>query len=297
MYIKKREQEGDMRKTLVAVTIVIFFSVSVQCQIVHQVRIPLSNERGVPFDYGGDPKGDYITGFDVDSQGNYFFLAGYPAILVKMAPDGKIIYRKTYTRYMTGMTINDNYLYVFNAAYDSNTLTVLKTNNGEIVRQFSKLTPAIVNDLFWGDSILVLELQDKAKIATGEFQGPFEKFSLKGKPLGTAFNMFNLPDSIYNVGPPRGEGMYLGRIDRLYIYQNYATDRGNDYEVVALNSNGGQVGKVYLTQSSLGVPFLGLSQNWRLRDGNIYILTKKGKDALVTQLSVRELLEGSSKNK
>ena len=79
-----------------------------------QLRIPLNMQTGVPF--VRDPEEDQyiIDGFDIDSNENFYFLAGKGAILACFSKDGKSLYRKSFPNLVPGqMHVLGNRIYFF----------------------------------------------------------------------------------------------------------------------------------------------------------------------------------------
>lgn len=275
--------------------IILMFSGTTLCQVRRQIEIPLSNKSGVPFEYVKWPpteKGYYVGGFDVGADGNLYFLGWNPVILVKATPHGKILFRKTYTQFSTrDINIVGNLLYVFDK--DKKALFVINPDDGSIIREYQNILKGVVNDYFWNDSTLVVWIMDKQRVLSENFDGPFVKFGVHGEYLGKTNNIYGLPDSIYGTRPRYGA--LMGKTGGDLIYGR--DEKPGVSSLWAFDSSGYVVGKVYLSDESIGQVhmFLGTHDGAKLRNGNIYFLGRKGKNAVVTEIPAENLFRHQRK--
>src|ERR1700733_3272045 len=93
--------------------------------IKRQVRIPLNNLSGVPYYISNDvdthPAG--INGFEIDTAGNYYFMAGDKqkgTTTLAVFKGNKQMYRKTYKTYFASkLCINNDKLYLIDISHVS----------------------------------------------------------------------------------------------------------------------------------------------------------------------------------
>ena len=102
-----------------------------------QTTIPLNNVNGVPF--FKDKIVDYcIEGFEVDEQGNFYFLAGEKTTLAVFS-GAKLTYCNNYKEFKPNQIyILKNRLYILDDNSENN-LYVLDTSNGFIVKEYNNI--------------------------------------------------------------------------------------------------------------------------------------------------------------
>ena len=292
-------------------SVVLFLVLGSYCSsqiIKKQVRIPINNSTGVPYMVPGEARWDYyIQGFDVDSVGNYYFLAGDHriGITVLAAFNGsKEKYRKTYDHsFANTILIHNNKIYVLDKdgfAYENhivyaNDLYELSTYDGRILKKYVHITKKFINDYEYVDNLIVADVADSMRFPLGARH--YELFDLKGEDMGSVkneMNIYNLPDSLKL--PKKKTRIFLGRWNKCNVFWGLQTNDkpGNlgvgYYNFYFYDSIGKYIGMVSLDNKVFGMQFFMFPhEHKRMRNGTIYILGWDDKDALISELSVEEL--------
>jgi hypothetical protein len=249
-----------------------------------QVRIPLNNEIGVPF--FKDQNDYYVDGFDIDINGNLYFLGGENAILTCFAGEN-IVFHKKYTEFKSNQInlLGDN-IYLFDYKFEKNNLFKLNRENGDIISRYDYIVINRVNAFLFKDTNLIVELfnyQEKIDLAT---ERGFILLSLKGKFLKQVNNLYNLPD---NLNPKNREVQFLGRWDDNYVYWNYDLDI-RFYEFILRNNTGDIIATQRIDEKIFGKPFYGSPiEHKKLRNDKIYVLGHDEHDAIITEMQLKEL--------
>jgi hypothetical protein len=250
-----------------------------------QIKIPLDNEKGVPFYYSEDV--DYlIDGFEVDEKGNFYFLGGENAILACFK-DNSPIFRKRYTEFMSNQiyAFNDK-LYVFDSYYNKNNLFILDKNNGTILNNYPLIIRNSVNSFLFRDTTLIMEVFDNKKKIDMSTQLGFALFSLTGKFIKQINNPYNLSDIL---NPKSRTVQFLGQWENSFIYWDYNLDK-RLYKFSLKNIEGKIIATQNIDEKIFGKSFYGNPiEHKKLRNGNIYILSRDGNDAVITILPLKEL--------
>jgi hypothetical protein len=251
-----------------------------------QVRIPLDNQKGVPYYYSEEF--DYsIEGFEVDKQGNFYFLGGEKATLSCFKGNSPI-FRKTYTEFMSNQiyAFNDK-LYVFDDNYNKNNLFVLDKANGEILNKYPNIIKNSVNSYLFRDTSLIMEVFDNKKKIDMSTQLGFALFSLTGKFIKQVNNAYNFP---VNLSPKAPEwGQFLGQWKNDFVFWNY--DYKNKQYKFSLKSIEGKI----ITTQGIDEELFGKSfyenplEHKKLRNDTIYMLGYESKNAVITKLPLKEL--------
>lgn len=255
----------------------------------NQIIIPLDNDRGVPFNYDKSLYGYIIEGFDVDENGKLFFLGGDTATLVSYS-NGKEVFRKKYDDFLSNAIHSwNNKLYVYDYKFNRQNLFVLDPTTGELQKKIPKIIDNIVNNYYFQDSVLILRvfnMQEKIDLDT---ELAHVKYDLEGLFIEPVQNIYDLPE-IYS--PLISENEYMGKWNEYFLFWQF--DYNTDEHIFILKDNTGEFKeeKKY-TQELIGRDIYGLSgmpqEHRKLRNGKVYILGRKGDNAIVTIIPLEEL--------
>ena len=272
-----------MYKAIVILCILLNF-----CFAYSRIVVPLSNLTGVPY-YKG--KLDFhVSGFDIDNKGGLYFLAGANTTLVKFSAEGKEVYRKTFTAFQPNpMTIRQDKLYIFDNNYSKNSLFILNTEDGSIVKTVSKVIDNVVNSFWYSDSFLVFEVFNAEKNITMKTQLGFVLSGLDGKLKGETDTRYALPDSIYPRAYENETVWYLGKWKDQFLFQVYDFDN-RQFKFWLADLEGHVSRKNEISETFFGKRFSESPQeHWKLRNGLLYVLTRKEDKAVITKIGIEEL--------
>jgi hypothetical protein len=260
-----------------------------------QIELPLSNTEGVP--YLKDEVDYSIEGFDIDTGGNYYFLSGKKATLVKISKDKKVVFRKTYAPlHANRIELIGTQLFTFNDQDDSNSLFALSIADGRVLVHHSRIIKNQVNAYYINDSSVIAEVFDYQKRIDMKTKPCFVKFDLAGRLIGQVQNRYDLPPNLYPKEYEDNAVQYMGRWNTAYVFWGYDPEKGiykfwleNDSATVLVTATFEKkiLGKVYY-----GNP----NEHRRLRNGNIYVLGRKEKNAFITEIPLTELFPSMIKN-
>lgn len=266
---------------------IVYYFMTVACSsndAYKQVMIVLNNNNGVPFYH--DEFDYYIDGFEVDNEDMFYFLGGDNAILACFK-DTQLIYRKQYFNFKANQiyTIN-NRLYVFDYMYEKNNLYVLDKANGNIINEYQNIIKNRVNSFLFRDTSLIIEVfnyQDKINMKT---EIGFVLFNLNGEFDKQVKNIYNVSEEFYDIV---GGADFLGQWEDNYVFWDYDLDN-RKYVFLLKNEEGKILATKRIGEEIFGKPFYGNPiEHRKLRNGVIYILGRKGDNAVITKLLLSKL--------
>jgi hypothetical protein len=252
-----------------------------------QVRIPLNNKDGVPF--YKDEMAFYVEGFEVDKEGGFYFCGGDTTTIVCYSKN-VLKFRKTYTEFVNNQLyiLNDK-LYLFDNMSDRNNLFVLDKTSGKILTVYSHIINNKVNSYLFMDSSLVLMVFDnKKKIDMGTEVG-YVEYTLSGKLIKEVGNSCNLPKVIFPKEVELKGTQYLGKWNNGFVFWDWDIDK-DLYMFILRNNKGELVATENIDEKVFGKSFYGNPvEHKKLRNGSIFILGHDEKDAIITELPLKEL--------
>jgi len=250
-----------------------------------QTRIPLDNQKGVPF---SKISGFYdVDGFEIDSKGNFYFSAGENGTIAVFNGD-KPIYRKSYSEfYYEQLYIFNNRLFVFNSyalgnrRYKNN-LFELSLANETILKKRSIAGINWIDSYFFRDTRLII---DTSTVKNNNYLTTHLQYDLSGKFVKELrSNIYNLPFDTHDR-----IGQFLGKWNGNYLFWKWDDDH-DLYKFSLYNSSGVCTDQKNISSKLFGKVFYeDRDENRKLRNGSIFILGRDGKYALVTQIPVKEL--------
>lgn len=252
-----------------------------------QIRIPLGNDNGVPL-YKQDI-GYFVGGFDIDERGYYYFLGGDNPILACFKGN-ELVYRKRYDEFKANQIyiLNDK-LYIFDYKYGKNSLFVLDKADGSIIGSYKNIIKNRVNSFLFMDTSLIMEVFDNKKKIDMSTQMGFAMFDLTGKFIKQVSNRYNLSKVVYPNEFEVNATQFLGAWNNNFVYWDYDIDN-KLYMFTLRNKEGKLIGTTNIDKKFFGKPFYGNPvEHKRLKNDNIYILSRDGNDAVITVLPLNVL--------
>lgn len=254
-----------------------------------QIHIPLDMQSGVPF--SKDHRGEYhIEGFDVDSNENFYFLAGRKATLACIAKTGKTVYRRTFLNHVPGQTyISGGKFYFFEIGDESlNTIVEVDKTNGSVVREYSKTIAKTLQSRGY-TQIDYYEFQDSMlKITYIDSEGIDKTkricFNLKGEVLSDcnahSSNAIEMERGFRN----------LGRLGNDYVLGKYGDD-GERYLLSLRDSSNRSLSDTFINRNYLGDPLCGdllcmPPEHRKLRNNKLYMLNRDKNMAEITVIDL-----------
>jgi len=249
-----------------------------------QVRIPLNNDNGVPF--YKDEYDYYVDGFDIDINGNFYFLGGDNAIIACFNGEN-LKFRKKYTEFKSNQIyLLDDKIYLFDYMFEQNNLFILNRDNGNIISRNQNIVKNRVNTYLFRDTSLIVELFNNQKGIDMATEMGYVLFSLSGQFIKKVNNIYNLPKFLINE-----DEEFLGKWEDSYVFWDYDLDK-RLYKFILRNKKGEIVATQNFDEKVFGKSFYGSPiEHKKLRNDNIYILGHDDKDAIITELPLKELFK------
>lgn len=271
--------------TLLALLILLATSCSANPEY-RQIKIPLGAD-GVPFYKEG--VFIYLEGFDVDKDGNFYFLGGEKATLACYSGT-TLKFRKKYDEFNSGQIyLIDRKLYLFDIANKKNNLVIIDIPSGSILSRKDSIIKNWVNSYIFRDSCLIIQVFDNKKEINMSTQLAFAQFDLGGRFVKQVDNRFNLPTVLYPNDFELYGNLFLGVWEGNYIYCNIDIDT-KSYKFTMRDIEGKLLHTTNIDEKIFGKIFFGNPyEHEKLRNGNIYILGRDEKNAIITVLPIKEL--------
>ena len=249
-----------------------------------QVKIPLDNEKGVPF--YKDKIDYYVDGFDVDEKGNFYFSGGNNSIIVCFTED-KLNYTKKFTEFKSNQIyIHNNYLYLFDNKYNKRNLFVLNKNNGTIIKKITKITKDVINSYIFNDSSLIIETFTETNSININENLKYYLYSLEGSYVKQVYNKYALP---VILNPKNISEEFLGCWNENYVYCEYDLDK-KLYKFILKNKLGKILANQNIEEKYFGKRFCENPQEHRkLKNGIIYFIGRDKTVVVVTLLPLNIL--------
>jgi hypothetical protein len=260
-----------------------------------QVHIPLNMQNGVPFVRDPDEDQYFIDGFDVDSNENYYFLAGKAATLACFSKDGKVLYRRFFPNLVPGqMHILGNNLYFFeNGIKAQNTLVEIDKGTGMFIRQYPKKIEKVLKSYGYRliDGYQFDEFRDSIlHITYIDSEG-------NEKPKTICFNfrgelILNCSHHLANSLGVEGEKHYehLGKWGSDYVLGRFDDDDKNKYDLSLRDSSNTEIARSFVDRRNLGEPMCGEycmpQEHRKVRNGKLYMLNRDKNMAEITEIDL-----------
>lgn len=257
----------------------------------NQIRIPLDNQKGVPFRIIYNDQ-YLVQGFDIDSNGNYYFLGGEKATLACYSKDGKSICRKTYPGRVPSQTyiLGEKLYFLEIGANDLYTLVEINRMDGSINHIYSKTIKSVitsygclqVSSYDFRNSILHITCLD----SQGNEKANAKCFNLKGTLLPDCSQYALSSAAIEN----ETNYMYLGRFDNNYVLGKF-NDDGKRYDLSLRDSSNAVIADTFIVRTVLKETIIGdegfmLPEHIRIKNNKLYTLHRDNNLAVVTSMDL-----------
>ena len=253
-----------------------------QTLIKKQTLIPLSNVNGVPFYKDKELNDLIINGFEIDNKGNYYFFGGDNLACLAAFNGNKQIYRKTYKELNSGSTLHiyKNSFYSF--TFDKNGKFVyIKINvpDGSISYMNNQLIPKHFLSHEFVDSCVILNVHYANP--TGDY---FEQYTLAGQFIKRVANMYGVP--FFSV-PKDAE--FLGTWGDKFVFWNVLMDHNGAEQLLLVSKDGKILSTKILPEDGFSGEGYGENpqEDRKIRNGNLYVLGRKGKYTMITEMSLK----------
>lgn len=254
-----------------------------------KITIPLDNVKGVPF---STPEGglDYgVSCFEVDEQGNVYFLGGQKHTTLAAFKGSTQLFRKEITGEFgdNNLYLYKDKLYVLDRKYNVstrsfvNSLYAFNRINGEIDKKQILQVKKISDCQFIDTSLIIETVSDK----NGTPLTAHQQFTLSGKFVRNVGNIYNLPARVL-----KEYGQLLGKVGANYLFCNRDFDTKR-FEFKLLTREGVIIREKALLAKQFGEAFYeDPDDNRKLRNNSVFILGRSGKNALITEIPLSDLL-------
>jgi hypothetical protein len=141
--------------------------------LIEKDSLLLSNDgdKGKPF--SKDNLSYYLPGFEVDTNGDYFFLSGDKKTVLIMYNDSNELKRYSFSEFRPSrLYLFGDSIIVFDRQYDSNSLFIIDKKNGSIINKKKDVIKTRVNSYSFYLDRIILEIFDNkvSSIAKPEFR-------------------------------------------------------------------------------------------------------------------------------
>ena len=263
-----------------------------------QFIIPFDNVKGVPFEtlVMGDFTDYIIPGFEIDEEERFYFLSGDMATLACFEGE-KEIFKKKYEQFGSNqLHLFEGEFVVFDNLYGRNNLFHLDKRNGSVLRSFERITENRVNNYHFQDSVLTLAVFDIDEQVNIDSEMAYIQYNLTGMLEKTGANLYALTDKQRKFGYGYE---FLGYWKGQLIFWDIDLDMKDGYhkyEFILISSQGRILSKKSIDMDFLGESLYGKQGNpqehRKLRNEKIYVLARKGNNAVITVLPLAGLFPG-----
>ena len=281
-----------MKKYLLTSYLVVFSHCVFSQGNYNQLVIPLDNLKGVPYQIS---MGTYdLGGFEVDEKGCLYFLGGERTTLAVFRQNLPL-FRKQYKEFDSGnLHIYNNKIYAIDILYNysskqnKNNLVELSMLDGAIGKMYYHIIATLFDSYTFIDDCLIVE---KASNVAPAYKATLTKYSLSTHLKKQIENNYDLPEQFY---PKKyaDEGVnFLGIWNNYHIYQG-STIKDNLVQITfwELDIDGHTVLSKPFNSNLFGKSFINTPNEFvKFRNGDVYIVGFKGKNALITKISIKDL--------
>jgi hypothetical protein len=246
-----------------------------------QILIPLDNSKGVPFHKEAEVNDYYVNGFEIDDNGNFYFLGGDKALCLAVFSGSNLKYRKIYKEIPLGtyqLYLSKDTLYTFNSL-PPNKIFAIDPANGLIIKTYESMVSEKVNSYSFEEDHLIIQSIGSSDII-------YNQYSLTGKLARQGINRYNLPFRI----PVNTE--FLGMWNDQFVFYRISGKNLDKQEFFTTDRSGKVSTSTFLPNTNLifGNGYAeDPAEDRKVRNGNLYVLGRKGKFALITEIPLQSL--------
>jgi hypothetical protein len=275
----------------IAITLIIsikLFSAFSQSLPQKQILIPLNNLNGVPYDIGYEIKDYYIQGFEIDEKGDFYFLGGSSTTYLAKFTGSKLIYRHSFSKNVaigSQLFFRKDTLYTYNSEVPHTTYLINPTN-GQLIKNYKSKDKEDINSFqFLADGIITESY--------GNSPVHYYLYDLRGDKIKQVPNKFNLPFMFSSSSAPWATAQFIGMWKDKFVFYSRRIDSNTMKDGFFTTDNTGKIiqQKVIVNYlNTFGQTFAESPPEFRkVRDGNLYVLGRKGKLALITEIPLETL--------
>ena len=259
-----------------------------------QTVIPLNNSNGVPYYIDPDLNDYGIKGFDVDSKGDFYFFAGLRTGCLAVFSGITQKYRQCYANFPANeLYVYKDSLYTF-FKNDSgvNRLIKLNAENGLPQKNYNHLTSKYIDGYKFADGSLILGYYDNTEDSLKE---KFAQYALNGKFMKRAPGEFNVPATLAPEQGPKAICDYVGRWKGNYVYWSVPMSKLGIEKLYLVDKTGKVLASGILPRGFSGDGFAdNPGEDRKVRNDSFYVLGRKGKLAVITEVPLADLFATSS---
>ena len=263
-----------------------------------QYEYELSNINGVPFSIVMEYH--CLWGFDVDDSGDFWFFGGDTATLVHASSKGKFLNRKKVLGvYATAINVKEKHIFFFDRR--KNDLYSYDVSSLEEDNVYKNVTSENVNSYTFEKDGIILEIVDAKPPYDVNEMFKYKLYSFDGNYIKELGNRNDLPkifdktnyDNYSKIFDKRNYHYYLGKYNELYLFTmyNFKNKKNKTYTISAIDSLGNIKNKVEFEKQIFGESFFEApDQHWNRKFDNIYVLARKDKKAVITEIRLSKIL-------
>lgn len=281
-----------MRVWMTAVAAGFIGSVSALAQAPISTRsFPLNNTSGVPFHRSQAPPGYQLDGFEVDAQGNVYFLARKQ----EAGPSWLTAYGTTTRRYSRELPATAGRL-TFNPAgqlltlaRDETRLYTLRPADGSVAGQqliqHRKPGPADFRNanMLFPQGLFFEYVRNGAG---GSSTYSYQHYALDGRYVATTPTLYQLPEKLRPVAEAvqSSGGTYVGAYNGSYYFLHVVFDELDQLDGLEVSryTADGRKSTFRIAQKQLGLPLYGEYEFDKIRNGKLYVLSRRQSTLLLT---------------
>ena len=254
-----------------------------------QIFIPFNNDTGVPFSVDEELNDMVVSGFDVDSKGNYCFFGGNKAGCLAVFNITTQKFRKLYTDVPASslFIFRDSLYTFFKNDGGENKLIKIDIANGTILKKYPNLTDKYIHTTQFADSTLIIGYYGNQNDSLKE---KYASYSLTGKYLGETVSLYHIPLSIFPDKNTQSFCELVGYYNGNYVFWSITNSKFNLERLWLVNKEGAILATVNLPGDFAGDAYAdNPRENRKVRNGIFYIMGKKGKTCVITEIPLATL--------
>ncbi len=255
----------------------------------NQISIKFDNQSGVPHYFDERLYGHMIHGFEVDEEGLLYFFGGEPTTLVCFK-ENRQLYRVAHSEISPSQLHSySDTLYIFDNFYERNNLFSINRKNGELIKASKNITDNRINNYHFQDSLLVLNLFNLDESVNIDSEMYPIAYDLNGLMLKELPNIYGIRENYKR----EEDGEYMGKWKGHNLFWSLTGANSDEYRFDLQDDKGNTIHSKILKEAMFGEALYGMEGNpqehRKLCNGNVYVLGRKGDNAVITILRLVKL--------
>jgi hypothetical protein len=259
-----------------------------------QVFIPFNNDTGVPYTTDEELNDMVVSGFDVDSKGNYYFFGGSKSGCLAVFSITTQKFRKVYADVPASslFVFKDSLYTYYKSEGGENSLLKIDIANGTILKKCANLSNKYVHTSQFIDSSLVIGYYGSQSDSLKE---QYAAYSLLGKYKGEAVSLYNVPKAIFPDKSSHSFCELVGYYNGNYVFWSIPDSKFNLERLWLIKKDGAVIATVNLPGDFAGDAYAdNPRENRKVRNGKFYIMGKKGRSCIITEIPLSNLFKGAN---